>query len=140
MEITVHAPVSKYVLRGADVMLPGVVPPEKGFGYMRAGQPRVVTIPNNPFPIAIGKMLIGTEDVEKSGMKGKALQVVHHFRDELWSLCGKECPNAGFQAGADEVEECTDGSFRDGAAGEAKDDADDAGFQAGADEVEECTD
>lgn len=106
MDLQVHAPVSKFVLKGADVMLPGVLAPEKGFGYMKAGQPRVVTIPNNPYSIAVGKVLVSTDDIAEKGMKGKAMQVLHTFRDELWVHCGKEIPNKGF--GDEEVCECAD--------------------------------
>ena len=35
-------------------------------------------------PIAVGRALLSSEEMISSGMKGKGLEVLHVFRDQLW--------------------------------------------------------
>lgn len=108
-ELTIYPEVSKYILNGADLMLQGVIPPSNGvvgLGPVTKGQLRCVTIEGNPYPIAVGNMLVNKTQMEK--LLGKGLQVVHCFGDQLWAYCGKICPNAGFKEGAEEITACTD--------------------------------
>jgi len=109
LELTIHPPVSKFVLNGADLMLPGVLVPANGvagFGTVTKGQPRCIKIEGNPYPIAVGKMIVNQTQLEK--LKGKGLEVTHVYKDLLWAQCGKVVPNAGFSEMEDEVTPCTD--------------------------------
>eukprot|EP00440_Ansanella_granifera_P000571 gb/GFBE01000618.1/.p1 GENE.gb/GFBE01000618.1/~~gb/GFBE01000618.1/.p1 ORF type:complete len:578 (+),score=174.22 gb/GFBE01000618.1/:1-1734(+) len=116
-ELTIHPPVSKFVLNGADLMLPGVLVPANGvsgFGTVTKGQPRCIKIDGNPYPIAVGKMIVNQTQMEK--LKGKGMEVLHVYRDLLWAQCGKAVPNAGFSEKEDEVTPCDDRSWTPGAA------------------------
>jgi translation initiation factor 2D len=115
-ELTVHDGVSKFVLKGADLMLPGVIEPANGvagFGSVTKGQKRCVKTQENPYPIAVGKMLVNQTQLEK--MKGKGLEPMHIFKDALWEFSGKGIPNAGFSEKEDEVAKCSDRSYVPGA-------------------------
>jgi len=119
-ELTIHPPVSKFVLNGADLMLPGVIVPANGvigLGSVSKGQKRCIKIEGNPYPIAVGKMLVNQSAMEK--MKGKGLEVLHVFKDTLWAHAGKAVPNAGFSEKEDEITPCGDSSWKPGAAPEA---------------------
>mmetsp|Transcript_55835 Transcript_55835/g.130373 ORF Transcript_55835/g.130373 Transcript_55835/m.130373 type:complete len:560 (-) Transcript_55835:34-1713(-) len=117
-ELTIHPPVSKFVLNGADLMLPGVLVPANGvagFGTVTKGQPRCIKIDGNPYPIAVGRMIVNQTQMEK--LKGKGMEVMHVYKDALWAQCGKVKPNAGFSE-EDEVAPCPD-SWKPGATEEA---------------------
>lgn len=108
-ELTIHPPVSKFVLNGADLMLPGVIVPANGIaglGTVSKGQRRCIKIEGNPYPIAVGKMLVNQTQMEK--LKGKGLEVQHVFKDMLWAHGGKCIPNAGFTEAEDEITACED--------------------------------
>lgn len=116
-ELTIHAPVSKFVLNGADLMLPGLVVPANGiagFGTVAKGQKRCIKIEGNPYPIAVGKMLVNQAQMEK--LKGKGMEVLHVFKDCLWAHSGKLIPNAGFTEKEDEVTPCDDATWTLGGA------------------------
>lgn len=108
-ELTIHAPVSKFVLNGADLMLPGLIVPANGvagFGSVTKGQKRCIKIEGNIYPIAVGKMLVNQTQMEK--LKGKGLEVCHVFKDTLWAYSGKVIPNSGFTEKDDEITPCGD--------------------------------
>lgn len=113
-ELTIHPPVSKFVLNGADLMLPGVLVPANGvvgFGTVTKGQPRCIKIDGNPYPIAVGRMLVNQTQMEK--LKGKGMEVLHVYKDCLWAQCGKAKPNAGFSE-EEEVAPCADSKWKPG--------------------------
>ncbi|CAJ1345542.1 unnamed protein product [Effrenium voratum] len=117
-ELTIHPPVSKFVLNGADLMLPGVLVPANGvagFGTVTKGQPRCIKIDGNPYAIAVGRMLVNQTQMEK--LKGKGMEVLHVYKDNLWSQC-KAKPNAGFSE-EEEVLPCGDCKWKPGASSEA---------------------
>lgn len=119
-ELTIHPPVSKFVLNGADLMLPGVIVPANGvigLGSVSKGQKRCIKIEGNPYPIAVGKMLVNQSQMEK--LKGKGLEVLHVYKDTLWAHAGKAVPNAGFSEKEDEITPCGDSSWKPGAAAAA---------------------
>lgn len=119
-ELTIHDGVSKFVLNGADLMLPGVVVPANGvagFGTVAKNQKRCIKVEGNPYPIAVGKMLVNQSQMEK--MKGKGLEPCHIFKDALWQYSfpsGKGVPNAGFAEKDDEVTKCSELSYVPGKA------------------------
>jgi len=124
-ELTIHAQVSKFVLNGADLMLPGLIVPANGvagFGSVSKGQKRCITCEGNPYPIAVGKMLVNQSQMEK--LKGKGLEVLHVFKDTLWEFSGKAFPNAGFSEKEDEITSCGDASYVPGEAPAAAKSAD----------------
>lgn len=124
-ELTIHAPVSKFVLNGADLMLPGVIVPANGiasFGSVAKNQKRCIKIEGNPYPIAVGKMLVNQAQMEK--LKGKGMEVLHVFKDCLWAHSGKLVPNVGFSEQEDEVTPCSDDKWKlDGAVATASEGA-----------------
>lgn len=104
--VETHGPVSKPLLKGADLMLPGVIVPPSGLPSFGAGAKMCVRVAGNPAPIAVGAMDLSSADALAGGMKGKAMRVAHVYRDSLWSYGGRTVPNAGF--GPEEVSECKD--------------------------------
>jgi len=55
------------VLGGADLFLQGLITPEGGLGHFCVGDLRVVSIPQNAYPFAIGTMEVSSNDVAKTG-------------------------------------------------------------------------
>ena len=95
--LMVHAPVSTFVLRGADVMLPDVVfPSPEALQTLRKGELRAVYVEGNPCAIAVGEVLVDAADVERSGKKGRALRLWHVVGDALWQMGPQTLPNEGF--------------------------------------------
>lgn len=101
-KLLVHAPVSAFVLRGADVMLPGVVfTSADDVASLRKGELRAVYARGNPMAFAVGEVLVDSDDLARHGKKGRALRLLHCVGDELWAMGPKSVPNDGFHS--DEV-------------------------------------
>jgi translation initiation factor 2D len=95
--LVVHAPVSEFVLRGADVMLPGVVfTSTEQLESLRRGELRAIYARGNPCAIGVGEMLVDAEEVMRSGNKGRALKLWHVVGDALWKMGPQTLPNEGF--------------------------------------------
>ncbi|KAE8895422.1 hypothetical protein PF005_g4650 [Phytophthora fragariae] len=95
--LVVHAPVSEFVLRGADVMLPGVVfTSAEQLQSLRKGELRAVYARGNACAIGVGEMLVDAAEVERSGKKGHALKLWHVVGDSLWQMGPQTLPNEGF--------------------------------------------
>lgn len=134
--LVVHAPVSEFVLRGADVMLPGVVfTSADEVASLRKGELRAVFARGNPGAIAVGEVLVDAEDISRTGKKGRALKLWHVFGDELWKLGPQTVPNDGFFANR-----VVPVDAQTGAAVEDDQDSDDAEEEDGDDEGEEKSD
>jgi len=89
--------VSSKILGGADLFLQGVLIPEGGMlEPFLAGSIRSVSVPGNPIPFAIGVMAVSSSEVERDGMKGRGLTLMHTFGDYLWKMGTKVPPNDGF--------------------------------------------
>ncbi|KAF0720505.1 Aste57867_224 [Aphanomyces stellatus] len=85
--LIVHSPVSHYLLRGADPMLPGVLKASHSAACpFLKGQLRAVYVNGNPMPFAIGDMLVDGDTATTSGWKGKAMQLLHVVFDELTKM------------------------------------------------------
>lgn len=96
-----HHAATKYLLGGADLMLPGVFVPPEGLPPFVRGQLFSVTVRGNPCPLAVGRTLLSTTDISRMGPnpRGKLLEVLHVFGDHLWSLPATPfTPNDGFFA------------------------------------------
>ncbi|KAI9922614.1 hypothetical protein PsorP6_000403 [Peronosclerospora sorghi] len=95
--LIVHAAVSEFVLRGADVMLPGVVfTSEEELQQLHKGELRAIYAQGNPCALGVGEMLVDVADVARNGKKGKALKLLHVVGDALWQLGPQTLPNKGF--------------------------------------------
>ena len=81
----------QFLLRGADLFLPGVLVPENGYEW-RKGKKLSVTLLLYGLPIAVGHSLIDDKDVATMGMKGKGVKIIHYYRDHLWELGDKSHP------------------------------------------------
>lgn len=102
-----HGPVSKPLLKGADLMLPGVLLPEGGqLPAFAAGAKLAVRVTGNAAAVGVGVAALSSAEALACGMKGKGIVLAHVFRDSLWAFGGRAVPNAGFKA--DEVEACAD--------------------------------
>ncbi len=79
--ITVHAQVSKYLCRGADLMRSGII-------SMNDKNCRWVAIRayNNPQPFAIGFVTKGTDaSTIGAGTKGVGVEIIHCYGDEIYT-------------------------------------------------------
>ncbi|TDH72998.1 hypothetical protein CCR75_009578 [Bremia lactucae] len=95
--LEVHAPASEYVLRGADVMMPGVVfASEEQLQSLQKGGVYAVYVIGNPCAIAVGEMLMDAAEVARNGKKGRALKLWHVVGDSLWQMGPQTLPNVGF--------------------------------------------
>lgn len=89
--------VSRFVIGGADLMFPGIHVPAEGLPSFLSGEPWAVKVPGNPSPIAVGVTTMSSTEALKAGLRGKALRILHYYRDSLWeSVEGHYVPNAGF--------------------------------------------
>ncbi|KAK4530217.1 hypothetical protein CCYA_CCYA03G1074 [Cyanidiococcus yangmingshanensis] len=89
--------VSKFLLGGADLMLPGIFRDRSSTAW-DVGQVFAVCVRGNPCPFAIGVTLLGSSNSDKN-VKGKALSVEHFVGDALWEYGSKLVPNQGFLIG-----------------------------------------
>jgi translation initiation factor 2D len=112
--IATHGPVFvRYISRGADLMLPGVVLPQAGpssLGEFLIGQKRAIVIGPASTPVAVGTMALSAKQLAQQGLHGKALKVLHFYRDHLWALGTKENPPLTLPSDAEAAaEEAADG-------------------------------
>uniref|UniRef100_A0A8R1HSK7 Eukaryotic translation initiation factor 2D n=1 Tax=Caenorhabditis japonica TaxID=281687 RepID=A0A8R1HSK7_CAEJA len=93
-----HEPVFQFLENGADLMLPGVIRSEKfEFPTFRKGAPVAIAFYSSENgtvtgPSAVGCSIVSSEDVLRNGFKGKGVQVLHVFRDQLWDFGPKGLP------------------------------------------------
>jgi predicted RNA-binding protein (TIGR00451 family) len=89
----IHAPVSEFVMNGADLMLPGLANVDDLEGVMR-DEKMSIRVVGNPLPFAVGVSNCSWEGILANGRKGKALCVTSVYGDCLCPL--KTAPNSGF--------------------------------------------
>lgn len=93
---TVHSPVSEFVLRGADLMVPGLAMLQ-GLDGVQAGGKVAVKVKNDPLPFAVGEAAVSFETLAAQGQrKGKAMNVLHVYGDLITPA--KSLPNSGFSS------------------------------------------
>lgn len=104
--VIVHSPVSSYILNGADLMLPGVIvqpdaslPSGSTLPDFAAGALVAIRAAGNAMPFAVGITVMSSAAARGGGMRGRGVEVLHAFRDELWVAGGRAVPNAGFLPG-----------------------------------------
>eukprot|EP00467_Chlorarachnion_reptans_P013015 CAMPEP_0114522162 /NCGR_PEP_ID=MMETSP0109-20121206/20597_1 /TAXON_ID=29199 /ORGANISM="Chlorarachnion reptans, Strain CCCM449" /LENGTH=405 /DNA_ID=CAMNT_0001703365 /DNA_START=150 /DNA_END=1364 /DNA_ORIENTATION=+ len=92
------AAVWKPLSNGADLMLPGTLPPagEKDLGVFKKGDVRAIALYGNPAAVAVGITAVSSKDIAENGMGGKGLLVIHIYNDHLYNLGSKIKPNEGF--------------------------------------------
>ncbi len=91
-----YGPVSRYVLRGADFMIPGLATLSNLSG-LRENEKVSISIVGNPLPFAVGDCHVnedGLLDRDGHKMKGKGVTIMHSYGDLLVS--SKLTPNDGF--------------------------------------------
>ncbi|CDJ67460.1 hypothetical protein, conserved [Eimeria necatrix] len=88
----VPSPVSQLVLKGADLMLPGVCRPltiaaarAAGVNSIEFGDLWAVRVAGNALPIAVGRAVTRAPSLELLGEKGKAIDLMHRLGDSLWN-------------------------------------------------------
>lgn len=69
----------KYILRGADVMAPGIME----VSSFAVGDVVAVWAPGKVSPIAVGRALMSSEDVLRI-RRGKAIENLHYAGDRIW--------------------------------------------------------
>jgi translation initiation factor 2D len=92
------AEVSRFLLGGADLMLPGVALSGSDLGTLRQGDLAAVFAPGNPAALAVGVVALSGAEAAARGGKGRLMEVAHVFGDCLWALTppAAATPNAGF--------------------------------------------
>ena len=93
----IHSPVSEFVLRGADLMLPGVCKSKIvdliGFN-LKEGDKACMRVAGNPLPFAVGDSLISSASLSAGKSTGRALSVLHVYGDLISTA--SVVPNSGF--------------------------------------------
>jgi translation initiation factor 2D len=79
-------------------MLQGVITPQAGLGSWECEDKRAVALPedSNPFPFAVGSMVVSSASLRETGLKGRGLKLLHHYPDTLWAMGDKMLPDASF--------------------------------------------
>ncbi|RCI04594.1 hypothetical protein CU098_011374 [Rhizopus stolonifer] len=100
-------PVIHRLMEGADLMIPGLVlGPEGVLPTLDTGDLVAITIKGYSYPLAIGTMAVPTSGIKpRSGMKGKAVHIIHVYQDFLWSMGDKSDPPQLEHMSDDEYEE-----------------------------------
>ena len=116
--------VSTFLVRGADLMLAGVLLPSSGaLPAFARGALVAVRVAGNPAALAVGEALQSASECVAGGMRGKGVRVLHVYGDALWEAGGRVCPNRGFAGdrvegiGAEEPELCAAAGAAASAAG-----------------------
>ncbi|KAF8056147.1 Eif2d [Scenedesmus sp. PABB004] len=97
-----HHAVSRFILQGADVMLPGVEP--ESLPAFAAGDLLAVAVPGNPCAIAVGVAAMASDAAAAAAAgaapRGRLVELVQFYGDALWAGLGRgETPNPGFLPG-----------------------------------------
>ena len=96
---------ARFLLNGADLLLPGVRGCDATVPDLPAGTPACVRIMGNPAAVAVGVLAVDGAAIamavaEPCEHKGVALTVEHIVGDALWRHCERPLPNSGFTAEA----------------------------------------
>ena len=100
-----HCAVTKYLVKGADFMLPGVGALHPDLPKFKQGHVFAIKSPGNPKPFAVGEAVMSYSEFVESQTKnngGKFLVIRTCYRDALWGLAASQpsrpglTPNSGF--------------------------------------------
>ncbi|KAH9177979.1 hypothetical protein EDB89DRAFT_1844148 [Lactarius sanguifluus] len=91
--LTTPAAVIPVLVGGADLMVPGVVQaPAHGLAGALVSVAQFVRDARGP-PLAVGRMAVDADKIDNNGVnKGKAVVVLHTWKDHLWALGSKSGP------------------------------------------------
>ncbi|XP_027022536.2 eukaryotic translation initiation factor 2D [Tachysurus fulvidraco] len=89
---TTWPPVVQKLTGGADLMLPGVVVSSAGLPDVNQGDCCVVNVVSNRAPVAVGTAAMSSREMRTGGMKGKGVNVLHTYMDQLWAFGDKTAP------------------------------------------------
>ncbi|CDH51610.1 eukaryotic translation initiation factor 2d [Lichtheimia corymbifera JMRC:FSU:9682] len=100
-------PVIQKLIDGADLMIPGVFPgPDGTIPAVEKGDLVAITVRGYSYPLAVGTMALASKDIKvRSGMKGKAIYLIHVYHDALWAMGDKSDPPEMKALSDDEYEE-----------------------------------
>ncbi|EGT56276.1 hypothetical protein CAEBREN_18143 [Caenorhabditis brenneri] len=93
-----HEPVLSYLENGADLMLPGVIKSAQfPIPTLRKGGPVAIAFYSSETgmvsgPSAVGCSLMSSETMAENNYKGRGVQILHVFRDQLWEFGPKGLP------------------------------------------------
>ncbi len=82
MYATVDMGAINFVIKGADIMSPGIV---DAYTELNKGDIVVVNEESHKKPIAVGKCLISGQEMIDNN-KGKAIKNLHYVGDSIWEL------------------------------------------------------
>jgi translation initiation factor 2D len=91
----IYAPVSSFIIKGADLMLPGLAT-YTGLEGCKENEKMCVRVHGNPLPFAVGTSLKTWESTENVVRKGRILSVLHSYNDCLSLSNKKSVSNSGF--------------------------------------------
>ena len=97
--VFIHPAVSPALIRGADLMLPGVLRPANQPYNLVRGQLRSIVARGNPAPLAVGEVAVGEAEVVAAGWVGKGVRVLQCYGDGLYGVSDRVVPNEGFVSG-----------------------------------------
>lgn len=101
----IYSPVSEYLMKGADLMMPGLccsklLDKTNRLDELAIGEPVCIKVVGNPLPFAVGVSLINRTTLasmrndDGSIKKGKAVEVLHLYGDLITAK--DMVPNSGF--------------------------------------------
>uniref|UniRef100_A0AAY5EY37 Eukaryotic translation initiation factor 2D n=1 Tax=Electrophorus electricus TaxID=8005 RepID=A0AAY5EY37_ELEEL len=80
------------LIGGADLMLPGVVVSSTGLPDVHQGDCCAISVVSNRAPVAVGTAALSSSEMISSAMKGKGVNVLHTYMDQLWAFGDKTAP------------------------------------------------
>ncbi|SBS84829.1 translation initiation factor SUI1, putative [Plasmodium ovale curtisi] len=108
----IYPPASEFLLRGADLMIPGICKDIDEVEKLKEGNVWGVRVFNNPHMFAVGQCAVeynSSNSKQFYDLKGKCLKLMHIFNDELWKLGSQTIPHNSFKSKIiDSVEEIID--------------------------------
>jgi PUA domain protein len=72
----------KFVIKGADIMSPGITDADPN---IKEGDLVIIVDETHRKPLATGRSLISGHDMVENS-EGKAVKTIHHIGDKLWDL------------------------------------------------------
>ena len=121
--VFIHPAVSPALVRGADLMLPGILRPANQSYNLQRGQLRSIVVRGNPAPLAVGEVAVGEAEAVTAGWVGKGVRVLQCYGDGLYGASDRVVPNEGFVGGkveavigTDEARAMLDSAIEDGRA------------------------
>ncbi|KAI8318861.1 hypothetical protein GQ54DRAFT_293732 [Martensiomyces pterosporus] len=95
-------PVVKKLIGGADLMVPGLIVPKGGLPALKRGALVAICCPGSVAAQAVGVLAIDTKDIRSvAGAKGKAVLIMHTYKDHLWEAGSKSAPPETLQIAED---------------------------------------